>query len=73
MGRTKAQLGTDEIIGEETTIFRGRKDIARRNAFLMLFNHNEDLPIEILANSMDDVGKYGYGFDILVLDLTRRV
>jgi len=46
---------------------------ARRNAFLMLFNQNEDLAIEFLAKNMDDVGKYGDGFALLVLELTRRV
>jgi len=46
---------------------------SRRNAFLMLFNQNEELAIEFLANNMDDVGKYGDGFALLVLDLTRRV
>lgn len=50
------------------------KDIsARRNAFLMLFNQDENLAIEFLANNMDDVGKYGDGFALLVLELTRRV
>ncbi len=46
---------------------------ARRNAFLMLYNQDEDLAIEFLASNMDDVGKYGDGFALLVLDLTRRV
>lgn len=46
---------------------------ARRNAFLMLLNENEDLAFEFLANNMDDVGKYGDGFALLVLELTRRV
>jgi len=46
---------------------------ARRNAFLMLFNENEDLAIEFLAKNMDDVGKYGDGFALLVLELTRKV
>lgn len=46
---------------------------ARRNAFLMLFNENEDLAFEFLARNMDDVGKYGDGFALLVLELTRRV
>lgn len=46
---------------------------ARRNAFLMLFNENEDLAIQFLAHNMDDVGKYGDGFALLVLELTRRV
>lgn len=46
---------------------------ARRNAFLMLFNQDEGLAIEFLASNMDDVGKYGDGFALLVLELTRRV
>jgi len=46
---------------------------ARRNAFLMLFNQDESLAIQFLANNMDDVGKYGDGFALLVLELTRRV
>mmetsp|Transcript_19774 Transcript_19774/g.24391 ORF Transcript_19774/g.24391 Transcript_19774/m.24391 type:complete len:972 (+) Transcript_19774:120-3035(+) len=50
------------------------KDVsARRNAFLMLFNQDEDMAIGFLASNMDDVGKYGDGFALLVLDLTRRV
>lgn len=49
-------------------------DVAsRRNAFLMLFNVDEDLAIDFLARNMDDVGKYGDGFALLVLELTRRV
>ena len=46
---------------------------SRRNAFLMLFNENEELAIQFLAQNMDDVGKYGDGFALLVLELTRRV
>ena len=46
---------------------------ARRNAFLMLFNENEELAFAFLAQNMDDVGKYGDGFALLVLDLTRKV
>jgi coatomer subunit beta len=47
---------------------------ARRNAFLMLFNENEELAIEFLAKNMEDVvSKYGDGFSLLVLELTRRV
>ena len=49
-------------------------DVAcRRNAFLMLYNENEELAIDFLARNMDDVGKYGDGFALLVLELTRRV
>ena len=32
---------------------------ARRNTFLILFNQNEEMAIDFLANNMDDVGKYG--------------
>lgn len=46
---------------------------ARRNAFLMLFNQSEDLAIEYLAQNMDEVGKFGDGFALLVLELTRNV
>ncbi len=46
---------------------------ARRNAFLMLFNQAEDLAIDFLANNMDDIGQFGDGFALLVLELTRRV
>ena len=46
---------------------------ARRNAFLMLFNQSEDLAIEYLAQNMDEVGKFGDGFSLLVLELTRNV
>ena len=46
---------------------------ARRNAFLMLFNENQDLAIQFLAANMDDVNKYGDGFALLVLELTRKV
>lgn len=46
---------------------------ARRNAFLMLYNESDELAIQFLAKNMDDVGKYGDGFALLVLDLTRTV
>jgi coatomer subunit beta len=45
---------------------------ARRNAFLMLFNEAQDLAFEFLAHNMDDVGKFGDGFALLVLELTRK-
>jgi len=55
------------------TLIANETDISsRRNAFLMLFNQDEDIAIEFLANNMDDVGKYGDGFALLVLELTRR-
>lgn len=45
---------------------------ARRNAFLMLYHESEELAIQFLARNLDDVGKFGDGFALLVLDLTRR-
>jgi len=56
------------------TLLMNETDIsARRNAFMMLFNQDENLAIEFLANNMDDVAKFGDGFSLLVLELTRRV
>lgn len=47
---------------------------ARRNAFLMLFNENEQLAFEFLGQHMQDgISKFGDGFCLLVLELTRRV
>ena len=46
---------------------------ARRNAFLMLFKESEELAFQFLAKHMDQVGKYGDGFSLLVLELTRQV
>mmetsp|Transcript_29257 Transcript_29257/g.60944 ORF Transcript_29257/g.60944 Transcript_29257/m.60944 type:complete len:975 (+) Transcript_29257:154-3078(+) len=45
---------------------------ARRNAFLMLYHESEDLAIQFLARNLDDVSKFGDGFALLVLDLTRK-
>lgn len=57
----------------QTFLLQEQDAAARRNAFLMLFNSDEAMAIEFLAQNMDDVGKYGDGFALLVLDLTRRV
>lgn len=46
---------------------------ARRNAFLMLCSEAEGLAISFLAEHLDDVPKYGDGFALLVLELTRKV
>ena len=45
---------------------------ARRNAFLMLFNEAEHIAIDFLTEHIDDIGKYGDGFALLVLELTRK-
>lgn len=57
----------------QTFLLNEQDTAARRNAFLMLFNSDETMAIDFLAQNMDDVGKYGDGFALLVLDLTRRV
>ena len=46
---------------------------ARRNAFLMLFNEAENIAIDFLAEHMEDINKFGDGFALLVLELTRKV
>ena len=46
---------------------------ARRNAFLMMCNQCEDLAVGYLAQHMDSVLTYGDGFQLLVLELCRRV
>jgi len=46
---------------------------ARRNAFLMILHEAEDLAIQFLAKNIEEVGKYGDGFALLVLELTRGV
>ena len=45
---------------------------ARRNAFLMLFNEAEHIAIDFLSDHIDDIQKYGDGFALLVLELTRK-
>jgi coatomer subunit beta len=45
---------------------------ARRNAFLMLFNEAEHIAIDFLAEHVDDIPKFGDGFALLVLELTRK-
>lgn len=57
-----------EFIASETDLS------ARRNAFLMLFNENEQLAFEFLGQHMQDgISKFGDGFSLCVLELTRRV
>jgi coatomer subunit beta len=46
---------------------------ARRNAFLMLFNEAENIAIDFLSDHIDDIQKFGDGFALLVLELTRKV
>lgn len=45
---------------------------ARRNAFLMLYNESEELAVQFLAKNLESVVKFGDGFALLVLDLTRK-
>jgi vesicle coat complex subunit len=46
---------------------------ARRNAFIMLFNCAQDLAVEYFLAHMDDVQSYGDGFQLIVLELSRKV
>lgn len=46
---------------------------ARRNAFLMLFNEAEEIAIDFLSDRIDDISKFGDGFALMVLELTRKV
>lgn len=45
---------------------------ARRNAFLMLFNEAEGIAIDYLTDHMEEISKFGDGFALLVLELTRK-
>ena len=45
---------------------------SRRNAFLMLFNEAESIAIDFLSDHIDDIKKFGDGFALLVLELTRK-
>lgn len=56
----------EKFILEETDIG------ARRNAFLMLFNEAEGIAISFLTDHIDDIQKFGDGFALLVLELTRK-
>jgi len=46
---------------------------ARRNGFLFLYNEAEDLATEFLENHSEEVLKYGDGFALGALELTRKV
>ena len=39
----------------------------------MMFNEAEDLAIQFLATHLDQVGEFGDGFALLVLELTRKI
>ncbi|EQC36029.1 hypothetical protein SDRG_06767 [Saprolegnia diclina VS20] len=46
---------------------------ARRNAFLMLFDCAENVAVNFLMTSMDQIQKFGDGFSLVILELTRKV
>lgn len=56
----------EKFIMEETDVS------ARRNAFLMLFNEAETIAIDFLSDHIDDIQRFGDGFALLVLELTRK-
>jgi len=45
----------------------------RRNAFLMLYQCSQDKAIDYFAQNLDSVSKFGDGFQLVILELTRRV
>lgn len=46
---------------------------ARRNAFLMLFDCAQDRAVAFLMSAMDQVPKFGDGFSLVILEMTRKV
>lgn len=46
---------------------------ARRNAFLMLYQCSQDKAIDYFAQNIDTVAGFGDGFQLVILELTRRV
>mmetsp|Transcript_6230 Transcript_6230/g.26099 ORF Transcript_6230/g.26099 Transcript_6230/m.26099 type:complete len:924 (+) Transcript_6230:252-3023(+) len=46
---------------------------SRRNAFLMLVNEAEEMAIDFLRTNAEDFDRFGDGFALLVLELTRKV
>ncbi|KAG6609083.1 Coatomer subunit beta [Phytophthora cinnamomi] len=46
---------------------------ARRNAFLMLNDCAQDRAVTFLMNAMDQVPKFGDGFSLVILEMTRKV
>lgn len=46
---------------------------ARRNAFLMLFDCAQEIAVNFLMNTMDQVPKFGDGFSLVILEMTRKV
>lgn len=46
---------------------------ARRNAFLMLFDCSQDVAVSYFMNTVDQVGKFGDGFSLIILEMTRKV
>ncbi|RQM13351.1 hypothetical protein DD237_003835 [Peronospora effusa] len=46
---------------------------ARRNAFLMLNDCAQDRAVTFLMNAMDQVAKFGDGFSLVILEMTRKV
>ena len=46
---------------------------ARRNAFLMLYQVSQERAVEYLVDNLDQIGKFGDGFQLVILELTRKV
>jgi len=46
---------------------------ARRNAFLMLFKVDQERAVSFYAENADSVMKFGDGFQLIILEMTRKV
>jgi len=46
---------------------------ARRNAFLMLYQCSQEKAIDYFAQNVESVQKFGDGFQLVILELTRKV
>jgi coatomer subunit beta len=45
---------------------------ARRNGFLMLYHSDYERAVAFLADKMDDIARFGDGFQLVVLELARK-
>lgn len=54
-------------------VFSETDSSARRNAFLMLYRCAQDKAVSFFVSNVDKVLKYGDGFQLIILELTRKV
>ncbi|GBG29303.1 Coatomer subunit beta [Hondaea fermentalgiana] len=61
----------DDLI--ETFLKNEADASARRNAFLMLYQCSQEKAIDYFVENVENVQKYGDGFQLVILELTRKV